>query len=169
MQSSAPARQSFWDFSLSVYAEEAVKSSCLELQDKGLNVNLSLWIVWTCLYGRDPRAALGQAIEQCALFNTQIVQPLRQARSNLKRPPDFVTAEAAEALRQSILARELDAERIEQSYLEALAHICPEHEAAETVSTLIQESITAYLQRLGLRVETATFIENVLKASKIVY
>ena len=169
MSETASTRQGFWEFSLSVYADEAVKSACLELQAQGLNVNISLWTIWTCRYGRDPRPALKQAIEQSAIFNSQVVQPLRQARSSLKPPPTFIDTDRAATLRQSILSVELEAEHLEQASLEQLARNCPEHGLSADLESLIYDAMRAYAEALKAKVETREFVKNVLIASKIVY
>ena len=160
--------QRFWDFSISVYAHKEVEAACLELQRHGLSVNVALWIVWTCLYGRDPRAALGQAIDQSALFGAQVIQPLRQARAGLKPPPGFIEDEDGQALRKSILSVELEAERLEQTSLERLSWVCPEHQSNNALAELALGCLNTYAERLGVTAPTTKFIEVIFSTAKIV-
>ncbi len=153
-------RLSFWDFSKAIYARDGVKQACLALQDGGLDVNLALWIVWTVVYGRNPTAAIGVAVERSALWSMQVVKPLRAARTGLKHPPDFVEGEAATSLRQKVLACELEAERLQQLALEGLSRNCPEHGSSDH-RVLALTALEAYAARLGASAPTATFIETV--------
>jgi uncharacterized protein (TIGR02444 family) len=159
----APRRIPFWDFSKAVYAQDGVQPACLALQDGGLDVNLGLWIVWTVVYGRDPGPAIGAAVERSALWSAQVVKPLRAARTGLKHPPDFVAGDAAAALRKSVLAAELEAERLEQLALEGLSQSCPEHHG-DDLRALALTCLEAYAARLGAAAPTAAFIETLFDA-----
>ena len=164
----SPDGSAFWTFSVQVYASKAVETACLDLQDQGLNVNLALWIVWNCLSGRDPRPALGQAIARSSQFNTQIVQPLRLARDNLKSPPDFIEADAARALRKSVLSNELEAERLEQLSLETLSADCPKHEAGTELEDFTEDCLQTYVKAVGVKVQTTNFTQHIFSVAKIV-
>ena len=115
----------FWPFSKAVYAQEGVQPACLALQAAGLDVNIALFTVWTIATGRDPAPVTGEVLARSSLWRGAVVQPLRDARDGLKPAPDFIDAEAAAALRQSILKTELEAERLQQAALEPLAALCP--------------------------------------------
>ncbi len=156
-------RFTFWDFSKAVYGQPGVKEACLALQDAGLDVNLALWIVWTVVYGRDPGPAIGGAVERSTLWSGHVVKPLRAARTGLKYPPDFVEGEAAAALRQKVLAAELEAERLEQQALESLSRHCPEHHSSDH-RALALTALEAYAARLSATAPTAAFIETVFDA-----
>ncbi len=119
------AAPGFWPFSKAVYAQEGVKEACLDLQAAGLDVNVALFIVWAIATGRDPGPVMGDVLARSALWRSSVVQPLREARDQLKPAPDFVDAEAAAALRKAILKSELEAERLQQAALEPLAALCP--------------------------------------------
>ncbi len=114
---------SFWDWSLQIYSEDEVHRACLILQDRhGLDVNLVLWCVWAVNAGYgiidDDTLAGGNAF---ALdWGAKITGPLRMVRRNLRPGPAGTPVEWSEALRANTLEVELDAERIEQDFLQAL-------------------------------------------------
>ncbi|WP_440958777.1 TIGR02444 family protein [Oceanicaulis sp. LC35] len=156
----------FWNFSVRLYAQEGVKPACLALQAAGMDVNVGLWIIWACVNGRDPGPALGQAVELSALWSAQVVKPLRGARDHLKHPLSSVDTNAALALRKSVLAAELEAEKLEQQALEALTHACPEIGAADR-RDLALKRLQDYAARLGSSaVSAGAFVENVFETTK---
>ena len=113
----------FWDFSLDFYAAPDVKQACLALQDEcGLDVNLILLAAWLARAGRHIESALAQQLRAASdRHQTSIMRPLREARRALD--PD--AAEPWLALRvarqrRSLLAVELELERLEQLQLERL-------------------------------------------------
>ncbi|MDM7946099.1 MAG: TIGR02444 family protein [Oceanibaculum nanhaiense] len=115
-----PPAPDFWSFSLDFYGRPGVVDTCLELQDRhGLDVNLVLYCCW-----RGDILAQGQiqaAIDLTAPWRTEVVQPLRALRRRLKPGfPPFPDAEAL-ALRKRIADAELEAERLQQQALDALA------------------------------------------------
>jgi uncharacterized protein (TIGR02444 family) len=115
----------FWPFSKAIYAQQGVKDACLELQAAGLDVNVTLFVVWTVVTGRDPGPVMADVLTRSVAWRSSIVQPLRDARDGLKPAPEFIDAEAAAGLRKAILKAELEAERLQQAALEPLAMLCP--------------------------------------------
>lgn len=110
----------FWSFSLDFYARPGVAETCLELQDRhGLDVNLVLYCCW-----RGDILTQGQlqaAIALTAPWRAEIVQPLRVLRRRLKPGfPPFPEA-GVQGLRKRIADAELEAERLQQQALDALA------------------------------------------------
>ncbi len=156
-------RLAFWDFSKAVYAQDGVQEACLALQADGLDVNLALWIVWTIVYGRDPRPAFGEAIDRSALWSARVVKPLRAARDHLKHPPDWAGGDNALSLRRKVLACELEAERLEQLALEGLSRSCPEHGRRE-LRPLALACLESYAARLGTAAPAAHFVQTVFDA-----
>ncbi len=151
----------FWNFSVRAYARSGVKSACLTFQSAGLDVNVGLWIIWICVNGRDPGPALDQAVALSARWNARVVKPLRQARDTLKSTPKEIDLDAGLALRNAVLNAELEAERLEQLALGALARSCPEH-GSERLETLVMSRMQDYAARLGVSaVVTDLFVENV--------
>lgn len=110
----------FWSFSLDFYARPGVAETCLDLQDShGLDVNLVLYCCWrgTIL----TQAQLQAAIALTAPSRSEIVQPLRTLRRRLKPGfPPFPEA-GVQGLRKRIADAELEAERLQQQALDALA------------------------------------------------
>jgi uncharacterized protein (TIGR02444 family) len=113
----------FWRFSLRLYRQPGVADACIALQEQaGVDVNVMLFLLW-------------QASEQHALTTAEVadleakvgpwrdatVVPLRAVRRALKTPPDLVTGGTAEAFRTRIKAVELEAERLQQEAMFALA------------------------------------------------
>ncbi len=116
-------RLRFWAFSLSVYDDSAVRTECLDLQDRyGIDVNLLLFCAYVgvvhgaILSDSEVRQAAGVVGE----WHKNIVRSLRQARRALKpfaTEPSPIAAAAA-TLRASVKTMELEAERVEQTMLE---------------------------------------------------
>lgn len=156
-----PARTSLWDFSLAIYDKPGVKPACLAIQSDGLDVNIALWISWTSWQGHDPVAALDQAIETSARWSQHVVHPLRGVRDYLK-----VTNEASDPaiqnLRRQVLATELEAERLQQGWLDDLFTLCPSSD--EDGKTLCGKALVRYADRLGSQADTVNFTETIFSA-----
>lgn len=121
---------SFWDWSLKVYGEPDVQRTLLILQDRhGLDVNMALWCVWAVAAGfgivDDDTLAGGHAFS--TEWTNKVTSNLRAARRGLRPAPAGCPAEWAEALRANTLELELDAERVEQDFLQALLLGLQEH------------------------------------------
>jgi uncharacterized protein (TIGR02444 family) len=112
----------FWRFSLDVYAAPGVEAECLALQEThDIDVNLLLFCAWAGAEKRQRVAAadLEGLDEAVRTWRETVVKPLRSVRRAIKalvqRDP------ALHELRKRIAADELEAERIEQATLFALA------------------------------------------------
>lgn len=115
------AENPFWTFSLALYGQPGVADECLGLQDTlGVNVNVLLFSAWIGvtagieLEPADFRSVLG-AVRN---WDEAAVRPLREVRRNLKQ---FESNGAVTALRARVKCDELEAERIEQGLLYAVA------------------------------------------------
>jgi uncharacterized protein (TIGR02444 family) len=114
------AAAEFWRFSLAFYAEPGAAAACLELQDRhGLDVNLALYGCWLGLSGRGRIDARGLAAADAAIadWRRSVIEPLRTVRRALKATDDAGEPE----LRERVKAAELEAERLCQNRLAALA------------------------------------------------
>jgi uncharacterized protein (TIGR02444 family) len=121
----------FWDYALELYRREGVEAACLELQQRhGLDVNVVLLCCWLARRGIPVDAAvLGGIAETTEAWQEEFVRPLRAVRNRLKtalaEPQAGSIAarrpELAAALRQRVLALEIDGERLEQLLLAELA------------------------------------------------
>lgn len=108
----------FWEFSLRLYARPGVAEASLALQDRfDADVNMLFFMLWAA----DNHRALSTAdiralIAQVQPWRDNVVRPLRIARRHLKT----TTWKSPETddLRQRIQAQELDAERMQQFFLE---------------------------------------------------
>ena len=142
----------FWDFSCEVYGRPGVAPACLALQDRrGLDVNLILFCCWAGSRGQ-PLAPddLRRLAAATADWRARVVEPLRAVRRWLKGYtgplPDL-----AQGLRGDVLARELDAEHVQQLLL-AEGPPVVEGEGGPALAT---GNLRAYAAASGLRLEAA--------------
>ena len=115
--------EAFWTFSLGFYGRPGVSAACIALQDEyGADVDLVLFALWCASLGHTLSDAEIAAVDaHIAGGRASVVQPIRAARRALKPAPDGVDASAADALRKSLLANELEAERLQQCAMAAHA------------------------------------------------
>ena len=120
---SAPEKtHPFWIFSLALYARAGIEPACLALQESGADVNLLLLCCWLGSAGRQlDSSALERLRRAASPWQTEVVSPLRRARRAVKSGIAGTTPEWGEELRRGILAAELDAEYLEQTFLADLA------------------------------------------------
>jgi uncharacterized protein (TIGR02444 family) len=119
----------FWDYALELYRRPGVETACLELQQRhSVDVNIVLLCCWLGQRGVVADAAVFARIAEVAeTWQNEVVRPLRAVRSRLKSAltapqPGSIAArwpDLAGALRQRVLALELDGERLEQLQLAA--------------------------------------------------
>jgi len=123
-------QSAFWTFSTDLYDRPGVEAACLALQDRhDLDVNLLLWALWLAECGVVLDApTLERGRVAIASWQGEIIDPLRAARRRLRQRIEQDHAEdiagqwprQVEALRQNILALELDCEHLAQL---ALGHL----------------------------------------------
>lgn len=158
-------REGLWAFSLRVYAAPGVADWCLGLQeDHGADVNVLLWCAWAGERGirlADRELAAGEAA--VAPWRQGVVAPLRQIRRLLKADLGAISAEMATALRTRVKAVELEAERVEQAALEAVA-LPPGAVGGTAAASAVAANVALYLGGLGAA-ETAadTLVAAVMK------
>src|SRR5687767_5117442 len=113
----------FWRFSLQFYRLPKVADACIALQEEaGADVNLMLFLLWHARQRRRLSKADVAALEaKIAAWRDATVIPLRSVRRALKSPPALVDPSTAEAFRNRIKAVELEAERLQQEAMFALA------------------------------------------------
>ncbi len=156
----------FWDFSLSLYAEEGVAPACLALQDRlGLDVNVLLFCCWLGFsrWGALNAASLAGIVASVEAWQDEVVGPLRKLRVALKTRPPGAPGEQSENLRERIKSCELEAERIEQLMLRAAL---PAGTAGGGRQDDARANVDAYFSAIGATpgaVEHA-HIETLLKA-----
>lgn len=114
------AAAEFWRFSLALYASPGVAPACIALQDgHGKDVNVALYCCWLGASGRGrlSRAALDAADRAVAPWRETVVERLREARRAVKG----AAMPGSESLYSKAKAVELEAERVLQARLAALA------------------------------------------------
>ena len=149
----------FWNFSLEVYAGEAVARSCIDLQDRhGLDVNVLLFCCWIGASGRGRLQAdeLKRLSGKVASWQRDIVMPLRAARRRLAAGENLPIApeDAASALRRRIADAEIEAEHVEQLLL-AESYAAPgnrDRPAKERLAAALA-NLGLYSEQLGIKVE----------------
>ena len=152
MSDAAPSPQGspFWRFSLQFYRLPKVADACIALQEEaGVDVNLLLFLLWHARQRRRLSAADVAALEaRIAPWRDLTVIPLRSVRRGLKSPPGLVEAATAEAFRTRIKAVELEAERLQQEAMYALAPLGAETADAAAAARV---NVAAYEAMLGSR------------------
>ena len=140
---------SFWRFSLAVYAETNVAAECLTLQTSlNINVNALLFCAWL---GSERQTSLTDenlaAIDACVRrWHSTVVEPLRAVRQTMKPMPEMAEA-AVQLLRADIAKLELRAEQIEQAILFDLAAGFGQGAATVSAADAIRTNVAALLQR----------------------
>ena len=117
----------FWRFSLKLYRQAGVADACIALQEQSrVDVNLLLYLLWRAGEGRTFAPAEVAVLEsRIAPWRDATVIPLRAVRRALKVPPALVAGPIAEVFRNKIKAVELEAERLQQEAMYALAQAEP--------------------------------------------
>lgn len=164
MTDAAPHGSPFWRFSLDFYRRPGVAEACLALQDgDGVDVNLLLFLLWLATAKRRVSAGTVAAVAARAeRWREDVVRPLRALRRRLKDGSDLVAAGAAEALRTRIKAVELEAERLQQEALYALAAELAAEDGA-SVAAAARANVAAYQQAAG-RVFAAAAVDRLVAA-----
>jgi uncharacterized protein (TIGR02444 family) len=140
----------FWRFSLRLYRQPGVADACIALQDGcGVDVNVLLFLLW--LATAKQRVGTGEVEALCAKagpWRDEVVAPLRSLRRRLKDGAPLVERNLAELFRTRIKAVELEAERLQQEALFALA---PSLTATQepTVEAAARANVTAYERAAG--------------------
>jgi len=140
---------SFWEFSTNIYHKPGVERALLMLQQRfGVDVNMLLLCCWAARFRhlRLPAGGIGDLVGLVDVWQADVVRPLRRLRHKLRSRQAGVLSDSAEALGERILDLELDAERIEQSFLESEL---PRHGVAmrpEEIRRGMAENLASYLR-----------------------
>jgi uncharacterized protein (TIGR02444 family) len=152
MSDAAPSSQgsAFWRFSLQFYRLPKVADACIALQEEaGVDVNLLLFLLWQARQRRQLSTADVAALEaQIAPWRDATVIPLRSVRRSLKSSVSLVEVATAEAFRNRIKAVELEAERLQQEAMFALAPVGAEGSDPDDAA---RANVAAYEQMLSKR------------------
>ena len=137
----------FWAFSVDLYDRPGIEAACLALQDRReLNVNLLLWALWLadCGVALD-EGSLERARAAVASWQKEVVDPLRAIRRQLRYQVELADSDdiagqwpgQVKAMRQTILALELDGEHLSQL---ALGHLGDELKPSSRASAKLAGS-----------------------------
>jgi uncharacterized protein (TIGR02444 family) len=140
----------FWRFSLGFYRQPGVADACIALQDGcGVDVNILLFFLWLATSKRRVSPAAAQVVcTKAGPWRDDVVVPLRTLRRRLKDGSSLVERGAAELFRTKVKAVELEAERLQQEAMFALADELAT-ESAPTVETAARANVAAYEQVLA--------------------
>ncbi len=113
----------FWNYSLAVYRTKGVANTCLDWQRvHGADVNLLLFAGWAAVDGRElDGTVVANAVSHSTSWRAAVVQPLRNTRNWMKEANsgvDLSEGSPGRALRESIKACELTAEKMQQHRLQ---------------------------------------------------
>jgi uncharacterized protein (TIGR02444 family) len=147
MSEPAPAPQAnpFWTFSLGYYRGAGVSEACLELQDNcGVDVNVMLFLLWQASLKRQFAAVQVKALaEKVGPWQIDVIGPIRGLRRMLKGNAPLLDKGSAELFRTRIKAIELEAERLQQEAMCAMATGMTA-ETAASVEAAARASLAAY-------------------------
>jgi uncharacterized protein (TIGR02444 family) len=112
---------SFWKFSLEFYSDPAVARICIDLQDRhSSDVNILLFVLWCASrHRRLSPLELEGVVASVAGWQNEVVRPLRGVRRHLKQLALDLALEPIGDLREAVKKQELEAERLQQSLMEA--------------------------------------------------
>jgi uncharacterized protein (TIGR02444 family) len=136
----------FWRFSLRFYREPAVADACIALQEEaGVDVNLLLFLLWQATRKRILSKQQVEELEAAiGSWREAAVIPLRGVRRALKSPPGLVAPATTEQFRTKLKAVELEAERLQQEAMYALAAREPLGWDARSPAEAARANIAAY-------------------------
>ena len=145
----------FWRFSLRFYQAPDVADACIALQEGcGVDVNVLLFVLWLGGERRQIGVADARHIDMTAMsWRGGVVMPLRALRRRLKDgvPP----IGRNEVFRNRVKAIELEAERLEQEALFAIAP-CLEAATASSAQAAARANVAAYEAALDVRLPSVT-------------
>jgi uncharacterized protein (TIGR02444 family) len=112
---------SFWTFSLAFYADPAIGGICIDLQDRySCDVNVILFVLWCAFRNRSLSAhEVERVVAMVAPWQNDVVRPLRGVRRDLKQLAADLAVAPVSAFREAIKKQELQAERLQQSLMQA--------------------------------------------------
>jgi uncharacterized protein (TIGR02444 family) len=117
----------FWRFSLHFYRQPGVADACIALQDGcGVDVNLLLFLLWLADDGQFLSVdEVKKLDDQVRDWRNVTIIPIREVRRKLKGVRTLVEPGKQEAFRNKVKVIELEAERLQQDALYALAQSGP--------------------------------------------
>jgi uncharacterized protein (TIGR02444 family) len=157
------AEDGFWRFSLAFYERPGVAEALIALQDRdGFDVNLALFALWLGISGRGAFDGdlLAAAAGVVGTLRSEIVEPLRKLRRNLRHHPDG----DVQKLRVGVKALELAGEQLIQARLARLAGRGPPKALPEASRAAAYANLALYLGPRGVRSKEAAIVKEALDA-----
>ena len=163
---SPPQANPFWTFSLGYYRGAGVSEACLELQDNcGVDVNVMLFLLWQATLKRQLGATQVKALaEKVGPWQIDVIGPIRGLRRMLKGNAPLLDKGPAELFRTRIKAIELEAERLQQEAMYAMAAGMTS-EAAPSVEAAARASVAAY-ESVAVEPFTPAAVDTLIAALK---
>ncbi|MGA7868255.1 MAG: TIGR02444 family protein [Stellaceae bacterium] len=155
--------KAFWRFSLAFYERPGVPDALIALQDRdGFDVNLILFALWLGMSGRGPLGgdALAAAQRVAGTLRSEIVEPLRRLRRNLRHHPDG----DIQRLREGVKALEIASEKLVQDRLARLAGSGCAKTGPGDRRAAAHANLALYLGGEAVRCREAAVIEEALDA-----
>ena len=145
------SKSPFWRFSVKFYAVPGVADACIALQDQAkVDVNILFFLLWNATEKRALNAENVAEVERTiGGWREMAVVPIREVRRALKTPPPVMAADAAESLRTRVKAVELEAERLQQEALYALAQSGRLGRPAPSPADAARDSVSSYQGVIG--------------------
>ena len=142
---------SFWEFSLAFYARPGVAPACLELQDNdGIDVNVFFFLLFVAARERAvTRDDVSRIDVLVKAWRESAVVPLRTLRRRLKSGIGPFSTTETDTLRSAVKRIELEAERIEQEWLERNVPIAAFGSLAASQLAAAQANVAAYGEFMG--------------------
>jgi uncharacterized protein (TIGR02444 family) len=150
-------KSDFWDYTLAIYGKQGFSPAVIALQDRHkLDVDILIFCCWAASTGRGALDAgtIAKAREVADPWQAEVVNALRIVRRRVKDGFKGTPEGLPDGLRKDILGREIDAERIEQMMLEAMAPAVKDAgKAADVKAKDAAASLGAYLKACNIRAD----------------
>jgi len=150
-------KSDFWDYTLAIYGKQGFSPAVIALQDRHkLDVDILIFCCWTASTGRGAldAGAIAKAREVADPWQAEVVNALRIIRRRVKDGFKGTPEGLPDGLRKDILGREIDAERIEQMMLEAIAPAVKDAgKAADAKAKDAAASLGAYLKACNIKAD----------------
>ncbi len=145
--------QSFWEYSLLLYAQPGVAEYCVDMQDRyGVLVNLMLFCCWVGSRQMElDKSVIKEAERSIVDFNAEVTSQIRRRRRELSRPVDGTAERYADAKRK-LFEAELNAEWDEhQKLLDWLSDaVLPGPPDGGTTGKFIRANLRCYLDNCNV-------------------
>ena len=150
MPGTSAGESRFWQFSLDFYSSAKVRQACLELQDRaGADVNVLFFVLFLATHQRKlNRADVTRIDAAIKAWREQAVLPLRALRRQLKTGIAPLSTADTDDFRSAVKRIELEAERLEQQWLERNLPPASIGEIASSKIAAAQANVAAYNESL---------------------